>query len=63
LRIGKVPMVQSDLVVKSSWSRGLFVDRLLAGVVSSGVAKPLAVWGGGQICRSFFLGFGKWRAV
>ena len=37
-------------------------DRDSHRIMSSGVAGPLAAWGGGQICRPFVLGFGNWRA-
>ena len=36
--------------------------RVRSDVLSSGAAGPLAARGGGQICRSFVLGFGNWRA-
>jgi len=41
-------------------NRLLHKSFLIAAV--SGVAKPLAARGGGEICRPFILGFGNWRA-
>ena len=61
-RAGKTPKKTDRKFVAEYKS----VPELIRTILRSGTAGPLAAWparGGGHICRSFVLGFGKWIAV